>query len=221
MRITAAISHGARPVHPVAPVRGWAGSGPRGVLRRSSRDALRARLMRSARGDPNDVYIAQMAASWRCGDSAMPRFMGLPPSMFLSMMTWHFGSGAEAVLGPRGRHGVAQVWGGELDDLRQLLLANRAGRSRSERWMAELICAGCTASDHLWSDLGLVVRKDLTTLMNLNFPTLARRNTQNMRWKKFLYKRLCESEGLYICRAPSCEVCSERSICFAPAIEGL
>ena len=34
-----------------------------------------------------------------------------------------------------------------------------------------------------------------------NFPQLARRNTQDMRWKKFLYKQLCEQDGGYVCRS--------------------
>ena len=52
--------------------------------------------------------------------------------------------------------------------------------------------------------------------MHDNFRTLAERNTQDMKWKKFLYKQLCISEGIYICRAPSCEVCVDYAACFAP-----
>ena len=31
------------------------------------------------------------------------------------------------------------------------------------------------------------------------------RNTRDMKWKKFLFKQLCETEGIYICRAPTCD----------------
>ena len=70
--------------------------------------------------------------------------------------------------------------------------------------------------DHLWQDLGLWSRKDLGTLMQLNFPQLAARNDKDMKWKKFLYKQLCIAEGIYTCRAPSCEVCADYQHCFGP-----
>jgi nitrogen fixation protein NifQ len=35
-----------------------------------------------------------------------------------------------------------------------------------------------------------------------------------MKWKKFLYKQLCEEEGLYVCRAPSCQVCVDYERCY-------
>jgi len=82
--------------------------------------------------------------------------------------------------------------------------------------MARIVVAGCMASDHLWSDLGLWSCTDLTALMRRNFPALAARNVRDMRWKHFLYKQLCETEGIYTCRAPSCEVCDDYPGCFGP-----
>ena len=82
--------------------------------------------------------------------------------------------------------------------------------------MAHVVAAGCMASDHLWQDLGLWRRADLTALMRRNFPALAARNVKDMKWKRFLYKQLCEAEGIYVCRAPSCEVCSDYHACFGP-----
>lgn len=82
--------------------------------------------------------------------------------------------------------------------------------------MAHVIAAGCMASDHLWHDLGLWQRADLTALMRRNFPSLAARNVRDMKWKRFLYKQLCEAEGIYTCRAPSCEVCTDYHACFGP-----
>ncbi len=37
-----------------------------------------------------------------------------------------------------------------------------------------------------------------------------------MKWKKFIYKQLCITEGIYTCRAPSCEVCADYADCFGP-----
>ncbi|GBE11207.1 nifQ [bacterium BMS3Abin12] len=52
--------------------------------------------------------------------------------------------------------------------------------------------------------------------MATNFPELAARNDRNMKWKKFLYKQLCEREGIHACRAPSCQVCIDYAQCFGP-----
>jgi nitrogen fixation protein NifQ len=103
-----------------------------------------------------------------------------------------------------------------MDELRKLLLDNRSRVGQSETWMAHIVTAGCMGSDHLWQDLGLWSRKDLTRLMLENFKPLALRNSKDMKWKKFLYKQLCEAEGIYTCRAPSCEVCVDYRECFGP-----
>jgi nitrogen fixation protein NifQ len=101
-------------------------------------------------------------------------------------------------------------------ELVELMLMDKAGDSPSEVWMAHVVAAGCMASDHLWQDLGLWRRADLTALMRRNFPALAARNVKDMKWKRFLYKQLCEAEGIYTCRAPSCEVCTDYHACFGP-----
>lgn len=57
--------------------------------------------------------------------------------------------------------------------------------------MSVIVATGM-ASDHLWQDLGLWSRQDLSELMARNFPTLAAKANRDMKWKKFLYKQLCE-----------------------------
>jgi nitrogen fixation protein NifQ len=54
--------------------------------------------------------------------------------------------------------------------------------------------------------------------MNRWFPALAARNDRDMKWKKFLYKQLCEREEIFICRSPSCAVCSDQRLCFGPEL---
>jgi nitrogen fixation protein NifQ len=97
-----------------------------------------------------------------------------------------------------------------------LLLDFRSGLDPSELWMAKIVTAACMANDHLWQDLGLWSRSDLSQLMQTNFPELAARNVHDMKWKKFIYKQLCEREEIRICRAPSCEVCADYDKCFGP-----
>lgn len=102
----------------------------------------------------------------------------------------------------------------EMEDLRHLILNYRT--TVDAEWIAEIIVTGCLGDNHLWQDLGLWSRQDLTQLFINNFPQLAAKNNNNMKWKKFLYKQLCNAEGIYVCRAPSCEVCSDYDNCFGP-----
>ena len=104
----------------------------------------------------------------------------------------------------------------EFDTLRNLLLDYRRGVGESETWMASILAAACLGGNHLWRDLGLKDRQQLSFLLDLNFPELARQNTKDMKWKKFFYKKLCEQEGSYVCRAPSCDQCTQYDACFGP-----
>jgi nitrogen fixation protein NifQ len=50
--------------------------------------------------------------------------------------------------------------------------------------------------------------------MQRHFAPLARRNTQDMKWKKFFFRMLCRDEGYSLCSAPSCSECSDFCACF-------
>ncbi len=104
----------------------------------------------------------------------------------------------------------------ELDDLRELLLAYRANQHASEVWLADIVAHACGGRDHLWQDLGLAHRGELSSLMTLAFPALAALNAGDMKWKKFIYRQYCSQEGIHVCPAPSCGDCAERTTCFAP-----
>lgn len=107
--------------------------------------------------------------------------------------------------------------GGSLDefnDLLQLLLDHRAKADEHHRHVAHLVATACMGGDHLWQDLGLPDRKALSALLTGHFPTLANKNTGDMKWKKFFYKQLCEREGINACRAPSCAACCDYAKCF-------
>jgi nitrogen fixation protein NifQ len=43
---------------------------------------------------------------------------------------------------------------------------------------------------------------------------LAAANSQNMRWKRYLFKQVCELGGGMMCKSPNCGECSDYSICF-------
>lgn len=108
----------------------------------------------------------------------------------------------------------------EVEDLVALLQGHPCSpdRATSEelRWLAHAVAHASLGQDHLWQDMGLPSRKLLSDLMALYFPSLAARNDRDMKWKKFLYKQLCEREQLFICKAPSCSVCVDQPVCFGP-----
>jgi nitrogen fixation protein NifQ len=176
-------------------------------------DDIYSALMASRRGEAIEETLARMLASWHQGQGAMPQWLGMGEAEYLRMMAYHFPAiDAHSLVSTR--EGVDLERTDELEDLRKLLLSQRSGVSESELWMAEMVIVGCLGSDHLWQDLGLWQRADLSKLMLQNFRPLAVRNDKDMKWKKFLYKQLCEAEGIYVCRSPSCEVCADYDNCF-------
>lgn len=72
--------------------------------------------------------------------------------------------------------------------------------------MAMIVSRAYQGNDHLWQEMGLWSRDQLSALMLRNFPSLAQRNMQDMKWKKFIYKQLCDAEGIYTCRAKSVQI---------------
>lgn len=174
---------------------------------------LYAELMAHAAGLPNDELFAQMICGQMGGIGALPPGLGLSEEAFAALLSRHFPRmrlvmrHAAPAIDPRAL---------ERDDVLALLLENRAFRDGSEEWMAEIVTTACMASDHLWQDLGLRSREYLSQLMTQNFPALAAKNIHDMKWKKFLYKQLCEKEGINACRAPSCQVCVDYLKCFGP-----
>jgi nitrogen fixation protein NifQ len=109
----------------------------------------------------------------------------------------------------------------EVADVRALLMEHAdpaAGcRAEAER-VAQAVAVACLGDNHLWQDLRFASRAELSSLMRQWFPALVARNHADMKWKKFLYKQLCEREELFICKAPSCDVCCDRPVCFGPEV---
>jgi nitrogen fixation protein NifQ len=162
---------------------------------------------------PNHEWLTCMLASWSCGEGVLPDYLGLEATQFSQL---------QAQLFPHTTLPTLAVSGSQLDynrmlekdDLVKLLKQHTLVEGQESEWMIAIIVAGCLGNDHLWQDLGLWSRAQLSAMLTYNFPTLAAKNDKDMKWKKFLYKQLCEAEGIYICRAPSCEVCIDYPKCF-------
>lgn len=98
--------------------------------------------------------------------------------------------------------------------VRALLAQNISLEGPVGHWLAGIVARRALESNHLWEDLGLAARADLTKLLSRHFGSLAEKNTRNMRWKKFLYRSLCEAEGFSMCPSPTCDACTEFDICY-------
>ncbi|MFD2838780.1 nitrogen fixation protein NifQ [Azotobacter vinelandii] len=108
----------------------------------------------------------------------------------------------------------------EWEELRVLLLDGRRGDDPEELWMASIVAAACLGGDHLWRDLGLESRETLRVLLMHNFPPpcRAQREKKHALEEVFFYKQLCEQDGGYVCRSPSCEQCPSHHDCFGAEI---
>lgn len=107
----------------------------------------------------------------------------------------------------------------EIEEVSSLLRAHAdpaAGPKEASDAIAWAMACASLGNNHLWQDLGLPSRNELSALIGHWFPSLAIKNTQNMKWKKFFYKQLCEREDIMICKAPTCGVCTDHAICFGP-----
>ncbi len=152
---------------------------------------------------------------------------GLDLAAFSAMLERYFPGARSAYLTPLFRARLATADGSgrghgcdEFEDLLSLLLAHRGDDSRESRWLAHAITACCMGDDHLWQDMGLPHRQALSDLLAQYFPALHARNTGGMRWKKFFYKQLCERNGAFVCRSPSCAECTDYAGCFGPEEDG-
>ena len=106
-------------------------------------------------------------------------------------------------------------------DLLKILLTHvpcdtTGGMHRSAAWLAHIIAARAAQPGHLWVSMGFFERQELTAAIRRHLPTLAAANQQGMRWKRFLFKQVCDLNGGVICKAPNCGVCSDYALCFAP-----
>lgn len=105
----------------------------------------------------------------------------------------------------------------EFEDLIALLMAHALDQNMNTYALARLIAGTCcSGANHLWQDLKLSSRAELSQLMRDYFPALVAKNSRDMKWKKFFYRQLCEQENVLICKSPSCGVCVDYELCFGP-----
>ncbi len=177
----------------------------------------------------NCALLCDIAHNQLLGRSQLPHGLGLPEAAYRSVIR-QIGNPAlqsleKSWLLPgwkrfRQRAEIAaEILALRLEEREQIvdLLMRYADPEVQGSWMvATIIASACMGSAHLWRDLGVPSRVMLRQLLLHNFPTFAESNSKDMRWKRFIYRQLCETGGDYVCRAPSCEECSSIDECFGP-----
>lgn len=82
------------------------------------------------------------------------------------------------------------------------------------RCLAAIIAHACLRPDHLWRDLGLRGRDDVTRMLERFFPEVVARNVEGLRWKKLLARELALATGGTPGPAPGCPGCEDFGFCF-------
>ena len=173
------------------------------------------KLLSETNNTPNDIFLAKVTASWVYGKGILPDMLGLDAQNFSKLLLERF---KQENLQTEAASGIKKdpAREEERQNLKDLFAMHRTSDIEETGIIAEIIISGCLGNDHLWQDLGLWSRNDLSEVLKNNFTSLFEKNVKDMKWKKFFYKQLCDAEGIYTCRSPSCEVCNDYSKCFGP-----
>lgn len=145
--------------------------------------------------------------------------LGLAETDLVTLLKEFYPGISLAELKPYGNHcdtSVAEVHEDILNLLREHLPTAHAQHNlRTSVWLCYILAARVSRPGHLWVAMGLFERPQLTASIKRHLPSLAEANNQNMRWKRYLYKQICDRNGGTMCKAPNCGVCSDYSLCFA------
>ncbi len=125
----------------------------------------------------------------------------------------HYFPGALSRLEPFGLDRDVSVADAE-QSLRMLLRRSRSAPTPLSALLAVVVARRAMRPNHLWQDLGLANRSELSALMQRHFAPLALRNRQDMKWKKFFYRMICSDDSYRLCSAPSCSECCDFDGCF-------
>ncbi|SFM38551.1 nitrogen fixation protein NifQ [Rugamonas rubra] len=92
--------------------------------------------------------------------------------------------------------------------------ATPGGAARRAGWLARAVGAACMGRRHLWQDLGLAGRDEVSALLRHHFQPLYAANTDDIKWKRFLFEQLGRTLGRPGLRPPGCGCCEQVGACF-------
>ena len=167
-------------------------------------------------GDPFDRHLFASAIAIALADPehTLAEGLGLSAENLAALIGLHFPQSPGLLSALDQDDDGARPISLEEPDLRQLLLEHRSHGLIAEEWLAHIVARRSHQSNHLWQDLGLGGRPDLSLLMMRHFAPLAAKNMTDMKWKKFFYRSLCLQEGVSICKSPTCDSCLDVVACF-------
>jgi nitrogen fixation protein NifQ len=171
-----------------------------------------------SRSDDTVLFARLIAAREVRGELPL---LGLLPSQLDALFARHFPwstltrDAANLALPPLLDAGHARF----VVDMRTLLLDHAATEPLADDayCIASIVAHACLRPDHLWRDLGLDGRDDVTRMLTRYFPSLVARNTEGLRWKKFLARELALAQGAAPGPSPGCPACEDFGFCFGNA----
>ncbi len=103
----------------------------------------------------------------------------------------------------------------------KMLWDHRASDRRLDQRLTLALAAACFGRQHLWQDLGLRGRMDVSSLVSHWFPTLFVLNTHDLKWKHFFFQALGRRLGKPDLRPPGCDGCDDEQSCFPSSGDGM
>lgn len=97
--------------------------------------------------------------------------------------------------------------------LYRFLLQHRARKDSSHARLSGWLASACMGNHHLWQDLGLDARPQVSRLLQIAFPALHDSNVRQLRWKRHLFLCLGETLGRPGLRPPKCDDCGDFAVC--------
>jgi len=164
----------------------------------------------------NHAYRAIAGVLDGASVGALPRFgewLGLDEEEFWEMLDVCFPGARDAGWEPSVPVSDAAI-PCEFQDLVDMLEADRSSGAVETGWLAHALACGCFGGNHLWHDMGLSGREDVTVLLQQYFRPVFDANTNHMKWKKFFYHRICERLDLHPCPEPVCSDCDNYAVCY-------
>jgi nitrogen fixation protein NifQ len=156
--------------------------------------------------------LASILAVAAMEDGAVAERAGLANTDLIRLIEREFPDARDII--PRWCAPAGQAEDEETVMVRDLLLANRSHDSDVSRWLSAMVARRAMEPNHLWEDLGLRDREELTRLLDRHFAPIACKNTKNMKWKRFFYRSMCEDDGFVMCSTPVCTQCADFHRCY-------
>ncbi|MBI5164018.1 MAG: nitrogen fixation protein NifQ, partial [Magnetospirillum sp.] len=148
------------------------------------RDDYAQLMAGAAAGDGFDRHLLACALAIALAEpgKALAEGLGLSAAQLAALIGRHFPHAADLLRGCGDGAAPASI---EEPDLRTLLLDHAGGDGPETEWLAAIVARRSLNTNHLWQDLGLPGRADLSALMRRHFAPLAAKNDRDMKWKKF------------------------------------